>query len=276
MMRNNEKQAPYWRLVAILPVVIMGFITAAGSGCGGNGGNGDGNTRFEEQEPFSFDVTVDNQDQFKLLGVNGEITITGKSGADSVTVTGTKSVQSKISAADAKEYLKDLKVNSESFANEVQVETDQPQDTAERNYTVDYTITLPTYFKVQVNSVNGVVRLDSIDNDVTVNMANADVTLRNIHGSAAAHLANGTIDGEVVLPLQGTIDMSTATGGIKLAIPANTSATFSATAAFGSVNYTNLVFQDKVENSHSLSGTLGDGDGDISLRSMGDISVSGF
>ncbi len=274
MLRNHSKKVPNWRIFAMLPVIISGFISTIGT----NGDNGDGNggTRFEEEEPFSFEITVDNQDQFNLLGVNGEITITGQSGADSVIVTGIKRVQSSISSQDAIDHLQDLQVDWESVANEISVATTQPQDTAERNYTVDYTITLPQYFKIQVNSINAIALLDSINNDVAVNIANADVTLRNIHGSASVVVANGTIDGEVVIPLNGTIDLSTATGSIQLAIPVNTSAEFSATARFGNINVSNLVFQDEVRTSTSLTGVLGSGQGMISLNAMGDVIVSGF
>lgn len=271
-----KKQAPYWRLFAMLPVALFGFISIIGTNDDSDDGNGV--TRFEETEPFSFEITIGNQDQFNLLGENGEITITGDSGATSVMVTGIKRVQSSISSQDANDHLQNLAINWESVANDITVETVQPADSSERNYAVDYTITLPKYFKIQVNSANAIVTLDSIDNDVAVNIANAEVTLRNIHGSAMVILANGTIDGEVVLPLQGTIELKVATGGdIHLAIPSNTSATFSATTLAGNINVSsNLVLQDEVTTATSLSGTLGNGDGEISLGTMGDISVSGF
>ena len=247
------------------------------SACGG-GDDGGGVPVFEEAESFSCELPAGNHTQLTVKAVNGEITITGESGADSVMITAIKRVQSKIDAQDAKDHLQELVVNCESLVNTVYVETIQPDDTVELNYIVDYTITLPTYFEVQVDSINGIVTLDSIENDVTVNMANGEVALRNIHGSAVVGLANGTIDSEVVLPLQGTIDLKVATGGdIHLAIPTNTSAIFSASTLFGSINISsNLVLQDVEKTSISLSGTLGSGDGEISLGTMGDIYVSGF
>ena len=274
MLRNSTRRVSFWRLVAMLPVILIGFISIIGSG--GNSDDGDSHTRFEEKEPFSFDVVVGSQDQLNLLGVNGEITITGESGADSVLIAGVKRVQSSISAQDAKDYLPQLEVDWESLANEINVETIQPQDTADRNYRIDYTLTLPSYFKVEVNSINGVVTLDSIDNDVAVSMANGNVALMNIHGSASVALANGTIESDVILPLNGTIDLSTATGNIHLDIPSNTSAEFSATVLFGNINDSNLVFQNEERTPTSLSGTLGSGQGTISLNAMRNISVSGF
>ena len=263
-------QLQFGRLFFFLALISL-------SACSG-GDDGGGATVFEETEPFFCEVPAGNLTQLNMEGVNGEITITGEPGADSVMITAVKRVQSKIDAQDANEHLQELVVNCESLATTVYVETIQPDDTVEQNYIVDYTITLPTYFKVQVDSINGIVTLDSIENDVTVNMVNGEVTLANIHGSALVRLANGTIDTEVVLPLQGSIDLKVATGGdIHLAIPTNTSATFSATTLFGSISISsNLVLQDVVKTPTSLSGTLGSGDGEISLGTMGDIYVSGF
>jgi hypothetical protein len=271
IVMNYKTIASFLKILLITNLLTIGLY-----GCGGGGG--DSVIIFEEKEPFSFEVTVDNHDQFNLLGVNSEIIITGESGADSVMITAIKIVQSTISTLDAKEHLQELEVDWESVANTVSVETIQPKDTAERNYRVDYTITLPKYFKIQVNSVNAVVTLNSIENDVTVNIANGEVTLLNIYGSALVNLANGAIDSEVALPLQGTIDLKVATGGhIHLAIPINTSAEFSANTLFGNINVSSVfVFQDEVKTSTSLSGTLGSGQGMISLGTMGDISVSGF
>ncbi len=258
---------------AILLLISTMFLLSCGSDDNGGAGTV---PIFEETEPFSCELPSDNHTQLNMAVVNSEIIITGESGTDSVMITAIKRVQSKINAQDAKDHLQDLDVNCESLANAVQVETIQPKDTVDRNYTIDYTITLPPDFKVQVEGVNAKMTLDSIQNDVSVNIANGDVVLTNINGSALVQIANGTIDSEVFLPLNGTIDLKAATGDIRLVIPTNTSATFSATTLFGLIEVSNLVFQDEARTSTSLSGTLGNGQGAISLGTIGDISVSGF
>lgn len=262
MLQSHEKLASYWRLVATLLLIILGFITIIGTGGSGNGE--ESSAKFEGNEPFSFDVTVSNHDRFSLLAVNGEITITASSGIDTVTVAGIKRVQSKSSIQDAKAHLQDLQVVWNSLANNVSVQTIQPKDTVDRNYRIDYSITLPSYFIIQVDSTNGIVTLDSIENDIAVNIANGEVTLMNIHGSARIKLANGTID------------MSSAIGDIHLAIPTSTSAVFSATVLFGAINVSNLVLQDETKTTSSLGGTLGSGQGMILLKTSGNINVLGF
>ncbi len=235
------------------------------------------NTDFEAEDSFSFEVQVGNSSKLRLEGVNSEITITGTSSANSVTITGIKRVGSD-STQDAQEHLQELEVNVQSLTNEVFVETIQPQDTGCRKYVVDYTITLPRNLKVQVKNFNGIVTIDSMDNDITVNNVNGNITLTEIVGSALVNLVNGIIESKVTLPLNGTIDLNTLNGDINLTIPVNTSAEFSAVVNIGSISVSDLVLQNEVSTSTSLSGTLGSGQGTISLESeeIGDISVSGF
>lgn len=244
--------------------------------CGDNDNSQVTNRDFEARESFSFEVAVANRSRLRLQAINGEITITGLPGATSVIITGEKRVESE-STEDAEAYLPELEVNVQGLTDEVFVETTQPQNTGDRNYLVDYTITLPKNLEVQVTHVNGIVTLDSIENDVTVNTVNGEVRLIGIVGSALVNVANGTIESDVTLPLAGTIDLNTGNGNINLAIPTNTSAEFSATVAIGSISVSNLVLQNEVRTSTSRRGTLGNGQGTISLKTInGNIRVSGF
>ena len=274
MLRNNKRQIPCWRLAAFFTVLLSGLISILGTSDSDD--NNAGEHVFTEEELFSIETTVESYAHFHLQGVNGEIAIIGDPGANSLMISGIKSVQSKVSAEDARAHLSELEVNSQKVPNEVLVETIQPQDSPDRNYRVDYTITLPAYFSIQIVSTNGAVSVDSIENNITVTMVNSDVTLTDINGSAEVNVINGTIDSKVFLPLQGTIDLRTATGDIRLDIPTNTSATFSATVLFGSINVANILLQDEVRTDSSLTGRLGGGEGTISLQAIGDIGVLGF
>lgn len=253
------------------------------------GGGGDVNVDFdggnfppfpdtdsEATDPFFIEVDAGNRSKVRLKGIRGKVIITGMSGINSVMISGIKLVGSD-STEDAEEHLPGLKVNVQSLEDEIFVETIQPQDFT-RKYIVDYTITMPKDMKSQVTNSNGTVVLDSLDNDVTVNNKNGDVTLKGIVGSAFVTLTNGIIESEVTLPFNGTIDLKTVNGNINLAIPENTSAEFSASVTFGSISVLNLELQNEVSTSTSRSGTLGNGQGTISLEAevTGDINVSGL
>ena len=244
--------------------------------CGDNDNSQITNRNFEARESFSFEVAVENRSRLRLQAINGEITITGLPEANSVIITGEKRVESD-STEDAEASLPELEVNVQGLANEVFVETSQPQNTGDRNYIVDYTITLPKNLEVRVINVNGIVTLDSIENDVTVNNVNGEATLIGIVGSALVVLVNGTIESDITLPLDGTIDMRTMNGTIELDIPQSTSAEFSANVTNGNISVANLVLQNEVRTFTSLRGTLGNGQGTISLETInGNIRVSGF
>jgi len=261
---------------SIIFVFLVSIILSSCSSGGDSGISVVSNTNFEAVESFTFVVPVLNHTQFTLIGVNGEIEINGNTGANSVTITGIKRVLSE-SVEDAQAQLQNLTVNVQDLLNEIRVETIQPANTGGRSYIVNYTVTLPRFLKNNVTNLNGIVTLDSIDNDVTVLNMNGSATLTNITGSASANILNGQIQGAVTLPLNGVIDMTTLNGNIELEIPVNTSAVLSASVTLGTVTTQNLVLQNMVSTPTFLSGTLGNGQGTIILeaKQIGNITVTG-
>ncbi|NIM99598.1 MAG: DUF4097 family beta strand repeat protein [candidate division Zixibacteria bacterium] len=234
------------------------------------------NTDFVAKESFRFAVDAEDHTGLSLEGINGNVTITGLSGADSVIVAGEKRVGSE-SMQDAEEHLQDLQVNVWGVQGVVFVKTTQPDQTQGRAYVVDYDITLPKSLQVLVINVNGAVTIDSINSFISVQNVNGPVTLEEIFGSVSVQLVNGQIQAEVTLPQAGLITMSAVNGGIELAVPQNTSAEFSASVENGIISMSNLVLQDLRSTPNSLTGTLGDGQGTISLTTVnGSISVWGF
>ena len=234
-----------------------------------------GSRRFEARETFSFEVDVAQQSRFRLEAINGNVKIDGRPGIGSVTITGERIVESS-SRSDAEDHLDDLAVQVRDFANEVVVRTIQPRTSHHRNYVIHYTITVPQDLGLEVTHVNGNLDVDTIENTVSVIHANGNVNLTNIVGSAMVKVVNGFINGDVTMPRDGTIEMSTSNGNIDLAIPASTSATLSASVLNGRIQTSNLALEDQDDSPRSLDGTLGDGDGTIELKTLnGNINVAG-
>lgn len=235
------------------------------------------NTDFVARESFHFARDAEDHTGLILEGINGNVTVTGLSGADSVIVTGEKRVGSE-SMQDAEEHLQDLQVDVSGAQGVMFVKTTQPDQTQGRAYVVDYEITLPKSLRVSVINVNGAVDIDSINNSVSVVNVNGQVALGQIFGSASVSLVNGQIAAEVSLPEGGIISMTTVNGNIDLDIPKSTSAQFSATIANdGTITASDLAFISMVSTPTSLTGTLGLGEGTIALSTTnGNISVSGF
>ena len=267
------------RISAILLFLFTSIILIS-PGDGGEDRNSEGNTKkFEAKESFFFEEPIVNQSQFNLDGIGGDITVSGISGANSVTIAGIRRVQAD-SMQEVEEYLPKLQVDVQALENEIRVKTIKPLDTFERIYNVDYMIILPDDLKIKIDNLGGVITVDSITNNVIVNNRAGKVTLANILGSASIDSLTGPIESEVSLPLNGNIDLKTLTGDINLYIPLDTSAEFSARVFEfnGSIRVSNLVLQNEVRTSTSLDGTFGRGEGTIALETEvgGDINVIGL
>lgn len=270
------------------------------------------NTNFEASEPFSSEVAVVNQVRLRLQGITGTIKIMGSLQFDSVLVSGVKRVGSE-SIEDAEAHLADLHVVVTDLGNEIFLKTEQPAETHGRNYVVDYNINLPQSMEVSVINVTGTVTIDSINSSVTVNnvtgvvtvrkisgntnvvnvtgnvnlstiagnanvnLTTGDVNLTTVIGSASVNLVTGNITSQIFLPLNGIINLNLVTGNISLSIPVSTSAQFSAIVTTGNINLTNLELHNQQSSNNSVSGILGNGEGNISLRAVtGNIGVTGY
>ena len=267
------------RLLAGL-AVLLGIMLL--SGCSDDDSNpfaGDcvDNTDFVASETFSYRVPLAEHVRFKLEGINGNIEITGVAGADSVSIEGERSVGSE-SIDDAEEHLPELEVSVSDMGTEVFVETIQPEDTDCRSFIVDYEITLPESLNVYVDNTNGTITVTSMRSTLDVGTTNGQITLDDFVGSTDADVTNGQIVAEVTLPQDGEAELTTVNGSIVLWIPDDTSAEFSAEVVQGTITIDDsLVLDDAVITNDSVTGTLGDGEGTIDLRTVnGSMSVLSF
>jgi DUF4097 and DUF4098 domain-containing protein YvlB len=91
------------------------------------------------------------------------------------------------------------------------------------------------------------------------------------------NLVSGRIDARVTFPANGIIDMATVSGEIELDIPRNTSAELSANVVSGTISVINLSLRNVTRSPTTLQGTLGGGQGLISLgTTSGNIRVEGY
>jgi hypothetical protein len=251
---------------------------------------------FDEEARESFDhtVTVGNQQGFRIQNVNGSIDIKGEVDATTVEIRGEKIVKSK-SMADAVAHLDDIRIIINEGQNEIFVRTEHPAGTNRRNYEVVYHVRVPASWLIDAENANGLVVVDSVQNNIDVQLTNGDVLLSNIvgnsdvelmngnvgltdiSGSVEAGVANGRIYGDVTLPIQGVCQLGVTNGQIDLELPVNTSAQFAAVVTNGSISISNLTLNNVITTQNSRTGTLGNGEGTIALTVVnGEIDVTGF
>ncbi len=233
-------------------------------------------TDFSASAAFSFEIPVKNQQRIEIEGINGSITITGKSGIATAQIWGEKIVASD-SYEDAEAHLQYLEVQISDKTDKLSVETDQPSLTYGRNYQVIYNVIVPDDWDLTIENVNGKVVIDSLNGDVSVGLVNGDAVLTEISGNVSIGVTNGTVDGKMNLPTNGICTIQTVNGQIQLSIPATTSAKLSAKVTNGTVSVSNLTLNNMVSSQHALSGVLGSGQGTITVETVnGSIKVNGF
>jgi hypothetical protein len=233
-------------------------------------------TPFESEEPFAFTVDAAGVTTLDVNGINGTITVTGSATADSVTITGTKRVN-----ADTQEKADDglnlIDVVVATPTGRVVVTSDHPDSESDRNFQVDYDITIPDDVVVIVDNANGTISINRVEARVDVDNANGDVSFDDVTGNVTVDLGNGGVGGDITLPSGGAIDITIGNGTIDLEIPQNTSAQFSASVGNGTISVLVLDLQDEVRTDTSVTGTFGAGDGQIQLSiGNGTIVVVGF
>ncbi len=228
------------------------------------------------EETFSLQADAAGRTQFRLTGINGTVTIVGVSNTQTVLIKGIRRVEAG-SQADADESLALLQVDVSQTAAQVSVRTTQPQNTQNRNFVVEYEVTLPAGLSVLITNVNGNVTVTGVANTVLVVNTNGNVVLEEITASADVDLVNGNIDARVTPPAAGFVTLGSVNGNVTLDVPIDVSAELSMTLTNGTLSVFNLDVQNQTSSSRNLTGTLGAGNGEIVLTTTnGNLSITGF
>ena len=236
-----------------------------------------GHWDFTVRKPFTDEIPVESHIRINIDAINGEVVVTGQSDADRVVVTADLLVSSD-TLADADLHIKNLEIQVIDTADEIYVQTVHPENTGGRSYKVNYDIIVPDNFEVLATQINGHMAIIDIQNSVEVSNKNGDVLLSDIVGGITADVDNGSIEGTVILPVDEAIDWSINNGSLELSIPTFTSAALSATiGVVGDIIVSDLDIADSLSTPKALSGTLGEGEGSITLSTVnGKIEVIGF
>jgi hypothetical protein len=263
-------------------LVCLGLVFSHFGGCSDDSGTSGctgcvDNRDFKAEQAFYSKIDLGDHVRLGISGVSGDVSVIGAADSDSIIVSGTRRVRSE-STEDAEAHLPLLVVNIQDAGSEVIVRTEQPSQAEGRSYEVDYEIIVPLDFDLVIYNTNGPVTVTHLTGVVEIGLINGQVVLDDVVGSTYVGLTNGEVDAEVTLPIEGTIDMDVVNGTIELEIPVDTSAEFSASVTNGKIEVAgNLDLQDLETGYVWVTGTLGDGEGDISLAVVnGNITVTGF
>lgn len=219
---------------------------------------------FEVTESFAFQVDATDLTRLALDGINGTVRIVGDSRTAVARVSGERRVRSD-SRSDARDFLGSVSVEVTEIGQELRVRTVQPNNTGGREVTVDYDVTVPARFEVEVSHTNGPVDLESLRAAVRVDNVNGSVGVLDVIGDVRVNLVNGDIVADVEPLAGGFVDLLVTNGTVTLDLPGSVSAMLEADVTNGTITVVGLTVLDAVTSTRSVHGRLGGGDGLIDL-----------
>lgn len=220
-------------------------------------------------------VALTGQDGLHLTNLNGNVVVVGLAGTDDITIRATKRVRSS-SVLDAEAHLSHIEISVHKATNAVYVETDQPSQTGNRSYSVDYEITLPRDLWLAVVNANGNVLMEGMRWEMEAEVANGNVEIVGSKGSAWATVGNGNLTADMFLPDGGEIIFSVGNGSATLTIQPEVSAELAAQVGNGTIVVSGLTILNQTSGPKVFRGTLGGGVGTIDLTvGNGNIRVNG-
>jgi hypothetical protein len=225
--------------------------------------------------PFQFVEDATGKTGFRLIGINGNVTVIGLSTGETFTVSGFRQVQN-CSRSQAEAQIDDLQVDVDVTATEILVQTIQPVNTDPCSLVVQYDLTVPERLFGQIINVNGEVSIEDLDEGVSVVNVNGLVTLEDVEDDVTVRLTNGDIVADARISGDEEIDLLTVNGNVGLTIPTTTNALLSIALANGTISVSNLTITNQTSTTNTLNGTLGTGEGLVILRTTnGNITLTG-
>lgn|GEM_PF-1842266 len=265
------------RKPAFAAILLVLVFLLTGCSDDDNGTTNPGTGPFEATGSDTYSFFVDTERKLSIDNLSGSVTIVGSDGFDSIRVEIVTKVRS-TSQTDANSRLDDFDIDITNFVNDslLLIESDHPSSTGDVNYTVEFTITVPSDMVIEVVQAAGAVSITNIDNTIGVNVVAGNVTMTGTNAPITGTITSGSFTVSATLPINNNIVLGTTTGSINLTIPTSTNADFSATVVTGSINTTNLTLTNQASSATTLTGVLGSGAGNIVLTTVtGSIQVTG-
>ena len=240
---------------------------------------------FAQSYPFAAGGT------FTLRNVNGSVTLDAWD-KNEVRVEADKEVKAD-NDADAKKVMDQVKIDVQSAAGGLRVETKLPKHDDgflswlsgnHANVNVAYRVHLPRQAVIDAESVNGHIaltgthgraKLETTNGRIQVTGVNGSLDLETTNGRIAATGVTGTVKADTTnggidlqfatVPRQGDLDLSTTNGSVTVKLPRGAALSVDAAVANGRI-HSDFQVAGGEAGKHHLTGTINGGGGKLHIR----------
>ena len=243
------------KLLAAAPLIILAL-----SGCGHD------LSAANVSESFAQTVSLSATGSVEVSNVNGSIEVTAWD-RNEVHIDAVKK-------ASSVAKLEEIEINVDAAADRVSIETDLPRN---GNASVSYRISAPQGARLDVDTVNGRIKIAGIHGDVDAQSVNgaieadglgASTRIKTVNGSVAAHYA--------AAPSAGEHHFKSVNGAIAVYLPATPSGRFAAKSVNGSIqnDFGLEVHRARYGPMRSMEGSIGSGEGEFEFDTVnGSIKI---
>ncbi len=211
-------------------------------------------------EPFSRTVPLSANGSFSIENINGQISIEAWE-RDEV------EIQAVRKAPDA-ETLERVQVDIDASPNSVSVETEFKGRA--NGASVDYRIRAPRGARLEIEAVNGAIRVLNPSGEVDAESVNGSIEIGDASGPVSAESVNGNVEVGYVRLAEGAHDYEAVNGAITLLLPGTVSGDFDAETVNGDItsDFPLEVRKAKYGPQRSLEGRLGQGGPQVTLETV--------
>ena len=210
--------------------------------------------------------TLGDGAQVGVVNTNGKIVVEGTDGT-TLDVKAEIRVHARTGEA-ARELLKQVEIREEADSKGVRLETRYPKGLRRSGVEVVYTIKVPRTAKVDVETVNGGIRVHDLAGAVRAETTNGGVNGRGLAGSLVASTTNGGIDVELQAVGPDGVSLETTNGGIEIRLPGQAKGTVSASCVNGGISVSDLDLGTTRSSRRRLEGTLNGGGPAVKLETV--------
>ena len=226
-----------------------------------------------DEPEATVEVTEEHQQTLALAGrtlvldgYNGVLTISGRN--DSTATLTFEKKATGTGEAEAQRLLENIRIETQERADEVAITlgTDTPESTS-----VDVRAEVPFKTPLRLHLNNGVVEIKAMAGPITLDVGNGAVSVEGAVDDLDLRTGNGDMRVEMVgFREEASVQLQTGNGAIELTLPASAEAHVEAETQVGDISVEGRELEEKTEEKKitggRLQGRLGDGPGQISLR----------
>jgi DUF4097 and DUF4098 domain-containing protein YvlB len=229
---------------------------------------------------FAVDKVTEEMHQTYPLAANGRVKVENVNG--NVQITGWDRDEVKLDAvktANTKEELDAVKIEVDTKADSIQIQTKYPPRSNNNSTSVEYTLSVPKKALLDgIADVNGNIVIQQTAGDVEASTVNGTLETKQTSGSLKLSSVNGKVDATPdQLDSARTVSVDAVNGRVILTLAANANADISAKTVNGSIStdHASLNAKKNFPIGSNLNGKLGAGGAKFRLSTVnGSIKIA--